>query len=176
MIIDLKDPNRPCFTKQEVRDMLFERNELKANLFLVKEELAYYQRWDGPMLLILSLRVTASQYEHTSLHSSGKSWMMRDVQDSYSMLCAPPLINRELLSRLKCSAYLSANAARELASSRVTMLCDQCFKHLRFTVMKWMVHCLRGAERNMKIMTMKAQTTGPKNHASGTCEFRRAAL
>ncbi|KAL7832051.1 hypothetical protein AOLI_G00295990 [Acnodon oligacanthus] len=44
MIIDLKDPNRPCFTKQEVRDMLFERNELKANLFLVQEELAYYQR------------------------------------------------------------------------------------------------------------------------------------
>lgn len=44
MIIDLKDPNRPCFTKQEVRDLLFEKNELKANLFLVKEELAYYQR------------------------------------------------------------------------------------------------------------------------------------
>ncbi|KAK7156541.1 hypothetical protein R3I94_006562 [Phoxinus phoxinus] len=44
MIIDLKDPNRPCFTKMEVREMLFERNELKANLFLVKEELAYYQR------------------------------------------------------------------------------------------------------------------------------------
>ncbi|XP_073673678.1 RILP-like protein 1 [Garra rufa] len=44
MIIDLKDPNRPCFTKQEVRDMLFEKNELKANLFLLKEELAYYQR------------------------------------------------------------------------------------------------------------------------------------
>lgn len=44
MIIDLKDPNRPCFTKQEIRDLLFEKNELKANLFLVKEELAYYQR------------------------------------------------------------------------------------------------------------------------------------
>ncbi|XP_030632505.1 RILP-like protein 1 [Chanos chanos] len=44
MVIDLNDPNRPCFTKQEVRDMLFERNELKANLFLVQEELAYYQR------------------------------------------------------------------------------------------------------------------------------------
>ncbi|XP_066551683.1 RILP-like protein 1 [Amia ocellicauda] len=44
MVIDLKDPNRPCFTKQEVRDMLFERNELKANLFLVQEELSYYQR------------------------------------------------------------------------------------------------------------------------------------
>ena len=45
MIFDLKDPNRPCFTKQEVRDMIFERNELKANLFLVQEELSYYQRW-----------------------------------------------------------------------------------------------------------------------------------
>ncbi|XP_031429040.1 RILP-like protein 1 isoform X2 [Clupea harengus] len=44
MIFDLKDPNRPCFTKQEVRDMIFERNELKANLFLVQEELSYYQR------------------------------------------------------------------------------------------------------------------------------------
>ncbi|KAF4086234.1 hypothetical protein AMELA_G00103880 [Ameiurus melas] len=38
------DPNKPCFTKQEVRDILFERNELKANLFLVQEELAFYQR------------------------------------------------------------------------------------------------------------------------------------
>ncbi|KAF5900600.1 scavenger receptor class F member 1-like, partial [Clarias magur] len=44
VIIDLRDPNRPCFTKQEVRDILFERNELKANLFLVQEELAFYQR------------------------------------------------------------------------------------------------------------------------------------
>uniref|UniRef100_A0A3Q3X140 RILP-like protein 2 n=1 Tax=Mola mola TaxID=94237 RepID=A0A3Q3X140_MOLML len=39
------DPNQPCFTKKEVRDILFERNELKTNLFLVQEELNYYQRW-----------------------------------------------------------------------------------------------------------------------------------
>ncbi|XP_067864322.1 RILP-like protein 1 isoform X2 [Heptranchias perlo] len=44
IIIDVKDPNRPCFTKQEMRQILHERNELKANLFLVQEELAYYQR------------------------------------------------------------------------------------------------------------------------------------
>ncbi|MGH0161571.1 UNVERIFIED_CONTAM: hypothetical protein FKN15_041370 [Acipenser sinensis] len=44
MVIDLKDPNRPCFTKQEVKQILVERNELKANLFLVQEELCYYQR------------------------------------------------------------------------------------------------------------------------------------
>lgn len=42
---DQKDPDRPCFTKKEVRDIIFERNELKTNLFLVQEELRYYQRW-----------------------------------------------------------------------------------------------------------------------------------
>ncbi|XP_054649713.1 RILP-like protein 1 [Dunckerocampus dactyliophorus] len=41
---DLKDPDQPCFTKKEVRDIIFERNELKTNLFLVQEELNYYQR------------------------------------------------------------------------------------------------------------------------------------
>nr|XP_057936377.1 RILP-like protein 1 [Doryrhamphus excisus]XP_057936378.1 RILP-like protein 1 [Doryrhamphus excisus] len=42
--VDLKDPDQPCFTKKEVRDIIFERNELKTNLFLVQEELNYYQR------------------------------------------------------------------------------------------------------------------------------------
>lgn len=42
---DQKDPDLPCFTKKEVRDIIFERNELKTNLFLVQEELSYYQRW-----------------------------------------------------------------------------------------------------------------------------------
>ncbi|XP_077423052.1 RILP-like protein 1 isoform X2 [Vanacampus margaritifer] len=41
---DHKDPDMPCFTKKEVRDIIFERNELKTNLFLVQEELNYYQR------------------------------------------------------------------------------------------------------------------------------------
>ncbi|XP_077398277.1 RILP-like protein 1 isoform X2 [Festucalex cinctus] len=41
---DHKDPDPPCFTKKEVRDIIFERNELKTNLFLVQEELNYYQR------------------------------------------------------------------------------------------------------------------------------------
>ncbi|KAM9853428.1 RILP-like protein 1 [Aulostomus maculatus] len=42
--VDQKDPDQPCFTKKEVRDIIFERNELKTNLFLVQEELKYYQR------------------------------------------------------------------------------------------------------------------------------------
>lgn len=42
--LDLKDPNRPRFTLQELRDVLHERNELKAKVFLLQEELAYYKR------------------------------------------------------------------------------------------------------------------------------------
>ncbi|CAG05294.1 unnamed protein product, partial [Tetraodon nigroviridis] len=43
--LDPKDPNRPRFTLQELRDVLHERNELKAKVFLLQEELAYYRRW-----------------------------------------------------------------------------------------------------------------------------------
>uniref|UniRef100_A0A8D2D9B6 RILP-like protein 1 n=1 Tax=Sciurus vulgaris TaxID=55149 RepID=A0A8D2D9B6_SCIVU len=40
---DLTDPNRPRFTLQELRDVLQERNELKSQVFLLQEELAYYK-------------------------------------------------------------------------------------------------------------------------------------
>ncbi|NWW93188.1 RILP protein, partial [Rhynochetos jubatus] len=33
-----------CFSREELQQILQERNELKTNLFLVREELAYYQR------------------------------------------------------------------------------------------------------------------------------------
>ncbi|XP_068608695.1 RILP-like protein 1 isoform X2 [Brachionichthys hirsutus] len=39
----LKDPNRPRFTLQELRDVLHERNELKSKVFMLQEELAYYK-------------------------------------------------------------------------------------------------------------------------------------
>ncbi|RXM91211.1 RILP-like protein 1 [Acipenser ruthenus] len=45
MASELKDPNRPRFTLQELRDVLHERNELKAKVFLLQEELAYYKRF-----------------------------------------------------------------------------------------------------------------------------------
>ncbi|KAG7498928.1 hypothetical protein JOB18_024535 [Solea senegalensis] len=41
--LDLKDPCRPRFTLQELRDVLHERNELKAKVFLLQEELTYYK-------------------------------------------------------------------------------------------------------------------------------------
>ncbi|KAK6476490.1 RILP-like protein 2 [Huso huso] len=39
LVIDLKDPNRPRFTLQELKDVLQERNQLKAQLLLAQEEL-----------------------------------------------------------------------------------------------------------------------------------------
>lgn len=41
--IEAKDPNRPRFTLQELRDVLHERNELKAKVFMLQEEMAYYK-------------------------------------------------------------------------------------------------------------------------------------
>lgn len=38
-----QDSDRPRFTLQELRDVLQERNELKSQLFLLQEELAYYK-------------------------------------------------------------------------------------------------------------------------------------
>ncbi|XP_042636528.1 RILP-like protein 1 [Orycteropus afer afer] len=43
LAMELKDPNRPRFTLQELRDVLHERNELKSKVFLLQEELAYYK-------------------------------------------------------------------------------------------------------------------------------------
>ncbi|XP_067114321.1 RILP-like protein 1 isoform X1 [Osmerus mordax] len=41
--LDTKDPNRPRFTLQELRDVLHERNELKSKVFMLQEEIAYYK-------------------------------------------------------------------------------------------------------------------------------------
>nr|XP_003222817.2 PREDICTED: RILP-like protein 2 [Anolis carolinensis] len=43
MVIDLTDANRPRFTLQELREVLQERNQLKAQLLVVQEELQCYK-------------------------------------------------------------------------------------------------------------------------------------
>lgn len=40
-----EEPDKPRFTLQELRDVLQERNELKAQVFMLQEELAYYKRY-----------------------------------------------------------------------------------------------------------------------------------
>ncbi|XP_016094510.1 RILP-like protein 2 isoform X1 [Sinocyclocheilus grahami] len=43
LVVDLKDPNRPRFTMQELKEVLQERNKLKAQLLLAQEELQLYK-------------------------------------------------------------------------------------------------------------------------------------
>lgn len=40
-----EEPDKPRFTVPELRDVLQERNELKAQVFVLQEELAYYKRY-----------------------------------------------------------------------------------------------------------------------------------
>lgn len=39
-----EESDKARFTLQELRDVLQERNELKAQVFMMQEELAYYKR------------------------------------------------------------------------------------------------------------------------------------
>ncbi|XP_037268809.2 RILP-like protein homolog isoform X2 [Rhipicephalus microplus] len=43
VVIDLDDPNRPRFTLEELKHILFERNELKARVSDLEDELALYR-------------------------------------------------------------------------------------------------------------------------------------
>lgn len=40
-----EESGKPRFTLQELRDVLHERNELKAQVFVLQEELTYYKRY-----------------------------------------------------------------------------------------------------------------------------------
>uniref|UniRef100_A0A3B4AWY5 RILP-like protein 1 n=1 Tax=Periophthalmus magnuspinnatus TaxID=409849 RepID=A0A3B4AWY5_9GOBI len=65
--LDPKDPNRPRFTLQELRDVLHERNELKAKVFMLQEELAYYKSEDTEEELIVP---TPSPSPELGIHSA----------------------------------------------------------------------------------------------------------
>ncbi|TSW08318.1 RILP-like protein 2 [Bagarius yarrelli] len=43
LVVDMKDPNRPRFTMQELKEVLQERNQLKAQLLVTQEELQLYK-------------------------------------------------------------------------------------------------------------------------------------
>lgn len=44
MVVDLTDPNRPRFTMQELKEVLQERNQLKAQLMVTQDELQMFKR------------------------------------------------------------------------------------------------------------------------------------
>lgn len=66
LIIDMKDPNRPRFTLQELRQVLFERNELKTRLIEVEEELNHYRpRYVQMLQKSMQFYMTFTRYEVT---------------------------------------------------------------------------------------------------------------
>lgn len=48
-VFDLDDPNRPRFTTEELKEILRERNEYKARISELEEELQLYRPKDSTM-------------------------------------------------------------------------------------------------------------------------------
>uniref|UniRef100_V9L9B5 RILP-like protein 2 n=1 Tax=Callorhinchus milii TaxID=7868 RepID=V9L9B5_CALMI len=69
--VDLADPNRPRFTLGELREVLQERNELKAKLLVVQEELQYYKN-----SLVSSKEASVIERENASTASRGSEQTM----------------------------------------------------------------------------------------------------
>lgn len=61
--VELEEASQPRFTLQDLQEVLQERNELKAQLFMMQEELAYYKRCTR------THTITHSHVSHT--HSVG---------------------------------------------------------------------------------------------------------
>ncbi|KAJ6656648.1 hypothetical protein lerEdw1_003535 [Lerista edwardsae] len=85
MVIDLTDANRPRFTLQELREVLQERNQLKAQLLVAQEELQCYKRWAASMM-------GKSRFFGTSgfLASPRQFWQQAGV---HSELNCPPFLS-----------------------------------------------------------------------------------
>ncbi|KAM9056058.1 RILP-like protein 1 isoform 3-T3 [Megaptera novaeangliae] len=79
--MDLKDPNRPRFTLQELRDVLHERNELKSKVFLLQEELAYYKRFS---FFSRDKKRLANTQRNVRIHESFGQWANCHRDDGYT--------------------------------------------------------------------------------------------
>ncbi|EPY85813.1 RILP-like protein [Camelus ferus] len=79
--MDLKDPNRPRFTLQELRDVLHERNELKSKVFLLQEELAYYKRFS---FFSRDKKRLANTQRNVHIHESFGQWANSHRDDGYT--------------------------------------------------------------------------------------------
>ncbi|XP_059883906.1 RILP-like protein 1 isoform X3 [Globicephala melas] len=79
--MDLKDPNRPRFTLQELRDVLHERNELKSKVFLLQEELAYYKRFS---FFSRDKKRLVNTQRNVRIHESFGQWANCHRDDGYT--------------------------------------------------------------------------------------------
>lgn len=105
--LDPKDPNRPRFTLQELRDVLHERNELKSKVFLLQEELAYYKRYRQAHIFHAEETVWKRNCGRVFDHSDGlflqrrnrrdrhsQSFSLTGTEESLSLFCAARVRNQ----------------------------------------------------------------------------------
>lgn len=90
IVIDKQDPNRPRFTLNELRTVLMERNELKAKLMEVEEELCAYK----PKDYVDGDSVTLSE----ELNAADSSSDLRDAEEEDLPVQGP--INREPFEKM----------------------------------------------------------------------------
>ncbi|XP_054857660.1 rab-interacting lysosomal protein [Eublepharis macularius] len=79
-----RDQGGRCFSKEELQEILQERNELKTSLFLVREELAYYQRELLNNERIPSLLLGAMQLAIRKQHKKIRAKMLGTTEESGS--------------------------------------------------------------------------------------------
>lgn len=108
--LDLKDPNRPRFTLQELRDVLHERNELKAKVFLLQEELAYYKRCS--LAKIFSSLSTVSSVDNYDAHLFTYLFINCSDETEDDTVTPSPSPSPELRSRSRSSAQPESGIKR----------------------------------------------------------------
>ncbi|MED6241503.1 hypothetical protein ATANTOWER_016858 [Ataeniobius toweri] len=86
-----QEADKPRFTLQELRDVLHERNELKAQVFMLQEELAYYKSEDfeADISPTVSVSDTAS---HTTAADQSESGIRRLIFTAIMPMVAAGLI------------------------------------------------------------------------------------
>lgn len=85
--LEEEESSKARFTLQELRDVLHERNELKAQVFVLQEELTYYKRYvhDGNSL-------NNPDRTMTVMHSCCA--LARRPKRSSTLVSVPPLLRR----------------------------------------------------------------------------------
>uniref|UniRef100_A0A8C6TBV8 RILP-like protein 1 n=1 Tax=Neogobius melanostomus TaxID=47308 RepID=A0A8C6TBV8_9GOBI len=92
--LDPKDPNRPRFTLQELRDVLHERNELKAKVFMLQEELAYYKSDETEEEIVDSTHTPSPEMRsHPNSSASPESGIKRLIFTAIMPMVASGLIS-----------------------------------------------------------------------------------
>ena len=128
LVYDRNDPNRPRFTLNELKDILYQRNELKARLSDLEDELSVYrppkqQQTQQQQYVILapdsraSSMITTPPYAATSCSSSNETGAV-----NHSYCCSHITSNTTATTTSSSAATVMVN----VASDSITDCCFDC--------------------------------------------------